>query len=69
MKFHFALLCTLALFCAVHADNPIPAPTCDAGGFSSSFAFVAVVLAVVSAAIGLAYMYSKAREDPALAVW
>ena len=68
MEFKFAFLCALALFCTVHAESA--APACAANGFQNgSFAFVAVTLAVVSAAIGLAYMYSKAREDPALAVW
>ena len=69
MKFHVALLCILALFCAAHAEDPVPAATCSSGDFAKSFSFVVVTLAVVSAAIGLVYMYSKVREDPALSVW
>ena len=41
-------------------------PSTDAG---NAFTFIVLTFAIVSFAIGLAYMYSKVREDPAVGVW
>ena len=46
--------------------NPTGVPTTDGG---NALSFIIVTFAIVSFIIGLAYMYSKVREDPATGVW
>ena len=46
--------------------NPYGGPTTDGG---NAFSFIVVTFALVSFVIGLAYMYSKVREDAATGVW
>jgi len=76
-KFAFALL-ALAV-AAAWAVEPDPEPKTyiqicgvnsftDAGG-GLALSFIAIAFAIVSLAIGLAYMYSKFREDPNMGVW
>jgi len=77
-KAAFALL-ALAVSACFAAPPPLPDytgtnSTCsvysfsDAGG-GEAVSFIAITFAIVSFAIGLAYMYSKVREDPAAGVW
>jgi len=73
LKIAFALL----LF-AVSAIHPANAPTymetCGVESFSQSgggeaLSFITISFAIVSFSIGLVYMYSKVRQDPAAGMW
>jgi|GEM_PF-915319 len=77
-KFAFALL-ALAIPACSAAAPPLPSytganSTCTVESFATAGGgeavyFIAMAFALVSFAIGLAYMYSKVREDPATGVW
>ncbi len=74
-KTAFALLALAvpACFAAVPAP-PTYMQTCGVDSFATAgggqaVSFIAIAFAIVSFAIGLAYMYSKVREDPATGVW
>jgi len=76
----FALL-ALAVSACFATVPPLPTytgvnSTCSVESFIQSspdggtaLSFITVTLAIVSFVIGLAYMYSKVREDPATGVW
>jgi len=67
------LLAVSALWAAAPPPPDYLADTCGVTSFNQSsgnaLSFIAVAFALVSTAIALAYMYSKAREDPAMGVW
>ncbi|MFA5929879.1 MAG: hypothetical protein WC861_03265 [Candidatus Micrarchaeia archaeon] len=51
-----------------------PGSTCSVESFADAgnggaVSFIAITFAIVSFALGLAYMYSKVRQDPATGVW
>ena len=55
---------------AVDAEPKTYMQICGVDSYSSEgLSFVAIAFALVSTAIALAYMYSKAREDPAVGTW
>lgn len=71
MKMLFALI---ALSCLAYCEElPDYQETCGISSFNQSsgnaLSFIAVSFAIVSLSIGLAYMYSKIKEDPAIGVW
>ena len=73
LKIAFALL--LFAVSALHpADPPTYIETCRVDSFSQSggglaMSFITVSFAIVSFSIGLVYMYSKVRQDPAAGMW
>ena len=73
--FAFALLAlAVAASWAADGEPPTYEETCGVESFAASgggegLSFIAITFALVSFAIGLAYMYSKFREDPAMGVW
>ena len=78
MKLAHGFSLVLLLASAAHAACPVPGATdylnvckvenfdCSSGG---ALSFIGIAFALVSFAIGIAYMYSKVREDPAAGVW
>ncbi|MFA6908033.1 MAG: hypothetical protein WC263_04360 [Candidatus Micrarchaeia archaeon] len=74
-RFAFALLALAVSACfATAPDPPTYMETCGVDSFATAgggeaLSFIAIAFAIVSFAIGLAYMYSKVREDPATGVW
>ena len=74
-KFAFALL-ALAVSACFATLPPLPtyAQTCGVDSFATAgggeaVSLITIAFATVSFIIGLAYMYSKVREDPATGVW
>ena len=72
-KFAFALL-ALAVPACFATLPPSYMQTCGVDSFATAgggeaVSFIAIAFAIVSFIIGLAYMYSKVREDPATGVW
>ena len=69
----FLVLAVAAQWAALPDYTGGDKPTCGISSFYESsgdaLSFIGVAFALVSSAIGLAYMYSKAREDPAMGVW
>jgi hypothetical protein len=71
----FLLLSVTAAWAAVPYvdDGSGVKPICGVSSFNESsgdaISFISLAFALVSFAIALAYMYSKAREDPAMGVW
>jgi hypothetical protein len=73
--FAFALLAlAVAASWAADGEPPTYMETCGVESFTATgggeaLSFIAIAFALVSFAIGIAYMYSKLREDPAIGVW
>ncbi|MFA6214354.1 MAG: hypothetical protein WC717_03685 [Candidatus Micrarchaeia archaeon] len=74
IKARFALALLALAFTALSAAPPTAPKTymevCGVDSFTSDgLSFIAIAFAIVSFSIGLAYMYSKLREDAHLGVW
>ncbi len=73
MKKISLLFAMALLLSAAHAASASYSDVCGVAAFNAdgnnSLLFIGVAFALVSSAIGLAYMYSKVREDPALSTW
>ncbi|MFA6328610.1 MAG: hypothetical protein WCY41_04135 [Candidatus Micrarchaeia archaeon] len=76
MKAKFALIFLMFAISAVVAEDPVKNYTqiCGVESFTQSgggeaLSFITITFAIVSLAIGLTYMYSKFREDPATGTW
>jgi len=63
----FASVPALPTYIGTNSTCSVESYTQSGGG--EALSFIAITLAIVSFAIGLAYMYSKVREDPAMGVW